>query len=182
MITKENIDAYLLDFLEGNLNPSELLELKTFLRENPSFNPDFELVNLDKDNLPNFNKASLKKNLVFEPTAFQEIQEGTIEEKMFVASAENVLSETELIHFKNHLIGNSLAQKEFDIFKKTRFEADDSIIFPNVSQLKRIETKVFPFKMFAKWSAAAIVVGIGFWLFFGSSSMNKNVVIKKSST
>jgi hypothetical protein len=179
MITKENIEAYLLDFLEGNLKTNELLELDFFLKENPSYNSDFELVKLEKDNLSNFDKSTLKKNLVFEPVVFQEIREGTAEEKMFVASTENVLSEAEMIHFKNHLIENPIAQKEFAIYKNTRFEADDSIIFPNVSQLKRKETKVFVFNSFAKWSAAAIAVGIGFWLFFGSNSMQRNVVTKK---
>lgn len=180
MITKENIEAYLLDFLEGNLIPSELLELKTFLKENPSYNPNFEIVNLEKDNLPSFNKASLKKNLVFEPTAFQEIQEGTIEEKMFVASAENVLSEAEMIYFKNHLIENPVAQKEFAIYQKTRLTSDDSIVFPNVSHLKRKEGKVSVFNSLTKWSAAAMVIGIGFWLFFGSNSMQRNFVTKKT--
>ena len=181
MITKENIEAYLLDFLEGNLTTIELLELETFLKVNPSYNQDFELVRLETNNQPHFNKSTLKKNLVFEPTAFQEIQEGTIEEKMFVASAENVLSEAEMIHFKNHLIENPVAQKEFAIYQNTRFEADDSIIFPNVSQLKRKEGKVFLFNSLTKWSAAAIFAGIVFWLFFGSNSMQRNVVMKKVS-
>lgn len=179
MITKDNIEAYLLDFLEGNLKSNELLELEVFLKENPSYNPDFELVKLEKDNLSNFDKSTLKKNLVFEPVVFQEIREGTAEEKMFVASTEKVLSEVEMIHFKNHLIENPVAQKEFVIYQNTRFEADDSIIFPNVSQLKRKETKVFVFNSFAKWIAAAIAVGIGFWLFFGSNSVQRNVMTKK---
>jgi hypothetical protein len=180
MITKENIEAYLLDFLEGNLKNNELLELETFLKENPSYNPDFELVKLEKDNLSNFDKSRLKKNLVFEPVDFQEIREGTAEEKMFVASTENVLSEVEMIHFKNHLIENPVAQKEFAIYQKTRLTSDDSIVFPNLSQLKRKEGKVFVFNSLTKWSAAAMVIGIGIWLFFGSNSMQRNFATKKT--
>ncbi len=181
MITKENIEAYLLDFLEGNLKNNELLELETFLKENPSYNPDFELVHLCQENQPNFNKVSLKKNRVFEPTAFQEIQEGTIDEKIQIAAAENVLSEAEMIHFNNYLIDNLDAQKEFAIYQKTRLTSDDSIVFPNVSQLKRKEGNVFVFNSLTKWSAAAMVIGIGIWLFFGSNSMQRNVVMKKVS-
>jgi hypothetical protein len=180
MITKENIEAYLLDFLEGNLDTDELLELETFLIENPTFKPDFELLQLDQDSQFEFNKESLKKNPIFDPIEFQEIQEGTIEEKMFVAATENVLSETELIHFKNQLIENPVAQKEFTIFQKTRLEADNSIVFPNLSQLKRKETNVFLVHWLAKLSAAASIVGICCWLFFGSNSMHRNVATKKA--
>jgi len=180
MITKENIEAYLLDFLEGNLKTNELLELETFLIQNPTFKPDFELLQLDQDSQFEFNKESLKKNPIFDPIEFQEIQEGTIEEKMFVAATENVLSETELIHFKNQLIENPVAQKEFAIFQKTRLEADNSIVFPNLSQLKRKETNVLLFNWLAKLSAAASIVGICCWLFFGSNSMHRNVATKKA--
>lgn len=37
MITKENIEAYLLDLIEGNLNPDEVKELEAFLKDNPQF-------------------------------------------------------------------------------------------------------------------------------------------------
>lgn len=37
MITKENIEAYLLDLLEGNLSPDEIKELEAFLMDNPQY-------------------------------------------------------------------------------------------------------------------------------------------------
>lgn len=37
MITKENIEAYLLDLIEGNLNPDEVKELEAFLKDNPQY-------------------------------------------------------------------------------------------------------------------------------------------------
>ena len=176
MITKENIEAYLLDFIEGNLNANELLELETFLSENPTYNVHFELLHLEQDEQLDFNKSSLKKNPIFEPNAFHGIHEGTIEEKMLVAATENVLSETEMVHFKNHLINNLTAQKEFSIYKKTRLTVDNAIVFPNVSRLKRNEGKVFVFNFIAKCSVAASVFGIALWLFFGSNSQQGNGV------
>jgi hypothetical protein len=180
MITKENIEAYLLDFLEGNLKTNELLELETFLAENPTYKADFELLYLDQDEPNVFDKESLKKKTIFEPNVFQAVQEGTIEEKILVSATENVLSESEMIHFNNYLINNIDAQKEFAIYQKTRFEADVSIIFPNVSRLKRKKGKVFVFSSMTKWSAAAIFAGIVFWLFFGSNSMQRNVTTIKA--
>jgi len=180
MITKENIEAYLLDFLEGNLKTNELLELETFLAENPTYKADFELLYLDQDEPNVFNKESLKKKTIFEPDVFQAVQEGTIEEKILVSATENVLTEAEMVHFNNYLIDNLDAQKEFSIYQKTRLAADDSIVFPNVSRLKRKKGKVFVFNSLTKWSVAAIAVGIGFWLFFSSNSMQRNVVTKKA--
>ena len=37
MITKENIEAYLLDLIEGNLSPDEVKELEAFLKDNPQY-------------------------------------------------------------------------------------------------------------------------------------------------
>lgn len=37
MITKENIEAYLLDLLEGNLSPDEIKDLEAFLEDNPQY-------------------------------------------------------------------------------------------------------------------------------------------------
>ena len=37
MITKENIEAYLLDLLEGNLSPDKVKELEAFLMDNPQY-------------------------------------------------------------------------------------------------------------------------------------------------
>ena len=37
MITKENVEAYLLDLLEGNLSPDEVKELEAFLMDNPQY-------------------------------------------------------------------------------------------------------------------------------------------------
>lgn len=43
MITKENIEAYLLDFLEGNLSQFEIKELMDFVALHPEYNNDLEL-------------------------------------------------------------------------------------------------------------------------------------------
>jgi hypothetical protein len=150
------------------------------LAENPTYKADFELLYLDQDEPNVFDKESLKKKTIFEPNVFQAVQEGTIEEKILVSATENVLSESEMIHFNNYLINNIDAQKEFAIYQKTRFEADVSIIFPNVSRLKRKKGKVFVFSSMTKWSAAAIFAGIVFWLFFGSNSMQRNVTTIKA--
>lgn len=173
MITKENIEAFLLDFLEGNLNESQLIALENFLSEHPEYKADFEIFQIEKEEDVSFNKDFLKKAAVFEPVIFQDIQEGTTHEKMLIAASENQLSEKETIHFNNHLAGNLSAQKEFALYQKTMLTADNTIVFPNANQLKRKEGKAIDFSTWLKWSAAASVVGFGFWMYFGTNSVLK---------
>lgn len=66
MITKDNIEAYLLDLIEGNLNPDEVKELEAFLKENPQFRDmidgyDSSLVLMVDKNIKFEDKESLRR-------------------------------------------------------------------------------------------------------------------------
>lgn len=66
MITKENIEAYLLDLLEGNLSPDEVKELEAFLKDNPQYKEmidgyDSSLVLMVDKNIKFEDKESLKR-------------------------------------------------------------------------------------------------------------------------
>ncbi len=75
MITKENIEAYLLDLIEGNLSPDEVKELEAFLKDNPQFREmidgyDSSLVLMADKNIKFEDKESLrrkKKVIAFYP-------------------------------------------------------------------------------------------------------------------
>lgn len=66
MITKENIEAYLLDLIEGNLSPDEVKELEAFLMDNPQYKEmidgyDSSLVLMADKNIKFEDKESLKR-------------------------------------------------------------------------------------------------------------------------
>ena len=66
MITKENIEAYLLDLLEGNLSPDEVKELEAFLMDNPQYKEmidgyDSSLVLMADKNIKFEDKESLRR-------------------------------------------------------------------------------------------------------------------------
>lgn len=66
MITKENIEAYLLDLLEGNLSPDEVKELEAFLMDNPQYKEmidgyDSSLVLMADKNIKFEDKDSLRR-------------------------------------------------------------------------------------------------------------------------
>ncbi|MBP1645420.1 MAG: hypothetical protein H6Q16_995 [Bacteroidetes bacterium] len=67
MITKENIEAYLLDLLEGNLSSEEIKDLEAFLKENPRYKEmislyDSSLVLMADKKVKFEDKESLKRN------------------------------------------------------------------------------------------------------------------------
>lgn len=66
MITKENIEAYLLDLLEGNLSSDEVKELEAFLKDNPQYKEmidgyDSSLVLMADKNIKFEDKDSLRR-------------------------------------------------------------------------------------------------------------------------
>jgi len=66
MITKENIEAYLLDLLEGNLSPDEIKDLEAFLEDNPQYKEmislyDSSLVLMTDKNIKFEYKDSLRR-------------------------------------------------------------------------------------------------------------------------
>ncbi|MFV0598691.1 MAG: hypothetical protein ACK5M0_03080 [Bacteroidales bacterium] len=66
MITKDNIEAYLLDLIEGNLSPDEVKELEAFLMDNPQYKEmivgyDSSLVLMADKNIKFEDKESLKR-------------------------------------------------------------------------------------------------------------------------
>lgn len=66
MITRENIEAYLLDLIEGNLSPEKIKELEAFLKENPNYREminryDPSLVLIADRNIKFEDKESLRR-------------------------------------------------------------------------------------------------------------------------
>lgn len=179
MITKENIEAYLLDFLEGNLNTEQLQELDAFLAVNPSYRDEFELIHLEEESLAFTDKENLKKNDLFEPVSFRGI-EGADSDKMMVAALENELSESEATHFNNYLQSNSETQTEWAMYQQTLLVANSAVVYPNLNTLKRKHGKVIPLNTWLKWSAAASIVGIGLWLFVGQKPIAGKGVAQKA--
>lgn len=66
MITKENIEAYLLDFIEGNLSQEEIKDLEAFLKDNPEYKEmlslyDSSLVLMADENIKFEDKDTLRR-------------------------------------------------------------------------------------------------------------------------
>jgi hypothetical protein len=171
MISKENIEAYLLDFQEGNLSQFEIKELMDFVALYPEYKYDLELESLPIDLSIQFpDKAGLKKELAIKPEVFSSLNENETE-LFIVAKIENELNEAEELHFNRVLQADKNFEAQFKAYSKTIIPVDNSLIFENKEQLKRavILAPIFSFRRVISYAAAASVLLFAGYLFFKTS-------------
>jgi len=171
MITKENIEAYLLDFQEGNLSQFEIKALMDFVDLHPEYKDDFDVQALPVDFSIEFsNKESLKKSTAIKPVVFDSIQDN-VTELFIVAKIENELTEAEEIHFNRALQADKNFEEQFKAYSKTIIPVDNSLIFQNKDELRKVGviTPLFNFKRALSYAAAASVLLFAGYLFFRTS-------------
>ena len=171
MITKENIEAYLLDFQEGNLSQFEIKELMDFVALHPEYKDDLDIQPLPIDFSIEFStKESLKKTTIIKPAVFDSLHENETE-LFIVAKIENELNETEALHFNRALQADKNFEAQFKAYSKTIIPVDNSLIFENKDELRKVGviTPLFNFKRALSFAAAASVLLVAGYLFFRTS-------------
>lgn len=166
LITKNNYEAYLLDYVEKNLSPELIAELMLFLENNPDLKEElenYEKMELVAPIIQLENKSKLKKeeNLInlnnYENFIIQEIE------------GENTVEISAALHL--FLEKNPNRQADFIAFQKTKLIAP-IIIFNDKKSLKKKEGIIVP--MYWWYSSAAAVIIILFLLNgFNNSEENK---------
>ncbi|MCE4564056.1 hypothetical protein INQ51_07010 [Maribellus sp. CM-23] len=152
-ITRQNYEAYFIDYLEGNLDEQLVDVFIDFLQQNPDLKEELELfsaVTAVPESLT-FNK---KKTLYHEKydleSAFNQAA---------VARLEGDLSAQEMHDFEAYILSHPEKQEDIDQFDKTRLKADESIRFEKKNKLyKRAAGKTL-----LLWStrvAAILIVGL----------------------
>lgn len=131
-ITIHNYEAYLLDYMEGNLDVTKEKELHEFLSLHPELNPgeNIQLSTIAPENIVFSNKNSLKK---FDFT--QKITEFNFDD-FCIAYYEGILpsdQETRL----NHYCLKHNKEKDFEFYGKTYLKPDPSSFFKNKNALYR---------------------------------------------
>jgi hypothetical protein len=129
-INISNYEAYFLDYHEGNLSPQQVADLFLFLSQHPELKKefeDFEHIVLEDFSAPIFeNKDRLKKNITAENR-----------EEYFIRAVEGTLDTAELALLTTFLTTHPEFVTEFNLFKKTKLQADASVVFENKMLLKQ---------------------------------------------
>ena len=134
-INRNNFEAYLLDYLEGNLNPLLTADLMAFLAENPEYEkfiPDFEIQPLIAHSGEYSNKQFLKKDF----PDFPQINQENFDE-FCIAYCEGLLGEKDSMRLKEYIAQHSEKQKDLELFIKLRLQPDLSIGYHDKAGLKK---------------------------------------------
>lgn len=164
-ITLHNYEAFLLDYMEGNLTAEDTAALKTFAILHPELDIqlDDEPVFLEKESGSYEAKSNVK---------------ALHTDEMAIAYVENKLTGAELLKAENLLKNNLPFQHDVELYKKTIAQPDTTIVFEHKQTLKH-EPKVIVFTQ-AFWmrSAAAITLLAGLW--FLISNIKENPELNKN--
>jgi len=156
-ISKDNYEAFFLDYHEGNLSDAMRREVLAFVASNPELREEFEsfeIISLgDKTDMKFPGKEKLKKDTVNEYNY----------KTWLVAYVEGDLDGREKREVENFIEANSLYKREFEILKQAKITPDYSIRFAGKSSLKKGGI-VIP--MWVRIAAAAcLVIGLlGYWM------------------
>lgn len=140
-ITRENYEAWFLDYHEGTLSAEGRQEVMDFLVENPDLKEEFdafEMITLEEeDNMHGavfINKDQLKKPV--DSQLAESMGKNSLEAQM-IAWYEGDLNEQEKASLLKTLSADPKARKDFDLYGKVYLKPDTSVVFANKSSLKR---------------------------------------------
>ncbi|MFW5687745.1 MAG: hypothetical protein ACOCXV_02350 [Bacteroidota bacterium] len=153
-ITRENYEAFFLDYHEGNLNQSQEGELMDFLVQNPDLKAEldsFELIYLEEDVHTQLeNKEFLKKHR-------DDIPLHGITENQLISYHEGDLDEEARHKVLTAVAGDAELRRTFTLFGMTRLEPDMAVTFPSKSSLKHFTFGSTAFVIRRLAVAAAII-------------------------
>lgn len=159
MITKENYEAYFLDYIEGNLSSAETDMLLRFLDEHPYL----------REELSAYGEVTLSAStLAFDASSLYQVDVATDAitrenaEIFAIAEMEHQLSSDKSAELANFIKGHTEMRKELDLVRKTALVADRAIVYPNKSDLKK-GVVLFPHVLYRVAGVAAILI---FMLYF----------------
>lgn len=141
IINRLNYEVFLVDYLDGKLNPSLTAELLLFLDQNPDIKNDLDGIQdavLISENTVFPNKSTLKKKSFLKDGIDNEF------EYLCIASVEGVLTKSENDSFKNILKADQLKQDQFIVFQKSIVRPNTAITYSAKQDLKR--TPIIPIR------------------------------------
>ncbi len=156
LITKNNYEAYLLDYVEENLSPELIAELMLFFENNPELKEDleeFEIHELIAPEVELADKSQLRK-----VTGLITISNY---EDFIIAEVEGLNTNEISDQLEIFLGSNPNLQKEFLAYENTKL-VGAKIIFDNKKALLQKETKIVPMYWWSSVAAAAILILVWF--------------------
>jgi len=157
-ISKENIEVYLLDYMEGNLDPLLTAELMAFLAENPEYEkwlPEYENSPEQASRLSLGGKTFLKKDFPDIPA----VTAGNFEE-FCIAESEGILNKDDIARLNGYVAHHPEGSQVRDLYGRLRLHPDHSLVYPGKRLLKKSTGRAMTFRYvsFVLGAAASIAL------------------------
>jgi hypothetical protein len=162
-INRNNYEAFFVDYLDGKLDEKLVNDFIDFLQKNPDLKEELALVeniSMEQEKITFNKKELLLKEKYDVEQAFNEAA---------IAHLEGDLSSSEKDKFEKYLSKNPEKQKEADLFKLTKLQADESVKF----SLKRKLFHRSAGRTVLLWSArvaAVAIIALSVYNFMNKSS------------
>lgn len=178
-INRNNYEEYFLDFLDGQLSPSEENIVWIFLTENPDLKAELELI---KNEISITNQAVYNQKDELKKSIFLNRLTSTNFDELCIARLEGDLTEKEKIHFDDFILQNPSRKKDYQLYELTKITSDTEVQFNSKRILKKQEKKTLVrFSNFTLISiAASVLFLIALFLFAPQENeLNHHLIVKE---
>jgi len=168
-INRHNYEAFLVDYLDGELQSSLVGELLLFLEQNPDIKNEYEGMEdavLVSETYAYPYKSDLKKKSFSKNGIDNEL------DYLFIASIEGVITDDEKVRLDSELNKNQGGKAELNLYKKTIIQPSQAITLSNKSRLKR--ATIIPLRYSTLRRTFGIAASIG--LLIGIYTIGKMMV------
>ncbi|HEY3370867.1 MAG TPA: hypothetical protein VGK10_08475 [Prolixibacteraceae bacterium] len=151
-ITRDNYEAFFLDYLESKLEETMIDEFLDFLEQNPDLKEElhlFENIHLPEEQVVFSGKAHLYKSVGQEKAAI---------EIKTIALLEGDLKDEERESFEAYLATHPEGQSDYDLLTKTRLVADSGIKYPHKQNLYRKSGTTILFNWVIRAAAVFVIL------------------------
>lgn len=157
-ISRNNYEAFFVDYLEGKLDEKLVDDFIEFLQQNPDLKEElslFENISIGQEEIT-FNKKELLLKEKYDVE--HEFNSAAI------ASLEGEIPASEKAEFEKYLTKHPEKQKEADLFKLTKLQPDETIVFSRKNKLFKKESG----RTILFWSmrvAAVFIVALSVYIY-----------------
>ncbi len=167
-INRNNYEDFFLLYADGELRADERKAVEDFVAANEDLKVELEMLQatvLPAEEIFFADKSFLYKEIVFDSAIQQQL----------LLKIDNELCEKDLAIVNGLLASDAETNKQYNILLSTKLDASENIVFENKHLLyKKEKDNVVVFR-FARWAAAAAIIGFG--LFFGIKLISENKLI-----
>jgi hypothetical protein len=175
-INRNNYEHFFLLYADGELRADERKAVDDFVAENEDLRIELEM--LQATVLPNEEISFADKSFLYKEIIF----DSKLQEQLLL-KVDNELGEKELANINAQIAATDSVKKEYESLLRTKLDVTEKIVFEEKHLLyKRERDNVVVFR-FARWAAAAAIIGFGLFFgmkFFSEKNTEPNVEVATS--